>query len=323
MAALIAAAVAFGWCAVAIKIGPLLGFIDQPDDTGLKPHARPAIPLGGVGVFLGIHIALALSRSFDTSLLIASGLVLVLGLIDDRHPLSPLLRLGVEAAAGVVIGLRFFDGIGIVGATVLVVVAINAVNLFDGLDGLAGAATVVTGFGLAWLGTVRATDPAFGLALAGAALGFLLLNWHPAKVFLGDNGSYVIGVFLVFGMIEPAPSLERLGPNLLLMGVFGLDLGATVLRRRLTGHPMFAGDRNHTYDQLHANGVSIRAVAMVAATVQMLFVIAAETISRTVRGVASWVLALIVGLVVLAGVTVVVARQSRPTPPSPPPDSSR
>jgi UDP-GlcNAc:undecaprenyl-phosphate GlcNAc-1-phosphate transferase len=299
MEALIAGVVALVWCGFAIWLGPKLGFVDRPDDEGLKPHGRPVVPLGGIGVFAGVHIAMAVGGIFDWWLLAASGIVLLLGLVDDRRPLPPVFRLLVEVVAGAVLGLRFFDGFGIVAAAVLVVVAANAVNLFDGLDGLAGSAAVVTGLGFMRLASQRFLDPAFGWAMAGAALGFLVLNWRPAKVFLGDNGSYVIGVFIVYGMLYPEPAMTFLGPNLLLLGVFGLDLVVTVVRRWRTGRSLFVADRSHLYDRLHDRGIPVPAVAAIAAVVQAVFVVAAVEIDWWTFGTVSWVLVGAVGLVTM------------------------
>jgi UDP-GlcNAc:undecaprenyl-phosphate GlcNAc-1-phosphate transferase len=302
MEALIAGVVALAWCGLAVWLGPKIGFVDRPDEEGLKPHARPVVPLGGVGVFAGVHVAMAVGGVFDWWLFAATGIVLALGLVDDRRSLSPLVRLVVELAAGVAIGLRFFDGFGIGVAAVLVVVAVNAVNLFDGLDGLVGLSTIVTGAGFAWLAWQRFYDPAFGWVLAAAAFGFLVLNWKPAKVFLGDNGSYVIGVFLVYGVLYPEPVMTWIGPNLLLLGVFGLDLVVTVLRRWRSHRPLFIADRSHLYDRLHDRGVPVPAVAVAAALVQALFVVAAVEIDRWTYGVTVWLLVAAVGVVALGAV---------------------
>lgn len=301
---MIAAGVTLGWCLFAIWLGPRVGFVDRPDNTGLKPHTGPVVPLGGVGVFACVHVSMAFAGTFDVLLVAASGLVLLLGLADDRWPLSALVRLGVEIAAGLLLGFRFFGGdvVTVIVVTVLVVIAVNAVNLFDGLDGLAGSATLVTGLGLAWLAAVRGIDPVFGVALAGAALGFLVLNWQPAKVFLGDNGSYVIGVFVAYGILDVAPSIDRLAPGLLLLGVFALDLAATVIRRRSAGRSLFAGDRSHLYDQLHDRGMSVRVIAAAAASVQAVFVVAAVLIDRISEPTMTWVPAVAVGVVGLVAV---------------------
>jgi UDP-GlcNAc:undecaprenyl-phosphate GlcNAc-1-phosphate transferase len=211
---------------------------------------------------------------FDLGLFAATAFVLILGLADDRFGLSPRFRLGAEVVAGallVAFVTSAHDGpIWIVIGVAFVVIAINAVNLLDGLDGLVGSVVVVSGLGLAWLGTQGPGEASYGLVVAAAALGFLVLNWSPARVFLGDNGAYTIGMLLAYAVVTyPDPgmgsrSLLAMG----IMGVFFIDLGATFLRRAVTGEPLFVGDRQHIYDQLRARAWPIRRIAIVASFVQ-------------------------------------------------------
>ncbi|MGH8874548.1 MAG: hypothetical protein ACRDVM_04770, partial [Acidimicrobiia bacterium] len=95
--------VALGWCVLAIRLGPRAGYLDVPGGDELKAHSAPAVPLGGVGIFLGVHAGMVLGGNLDPGLLAASGLALGLGLVDDHRGLSPQLRLGVESLAGVVL----------------------------------------------------------------------------------------------------------------------------------------------------------------------------------------------------------------------------
>ncbi len=141
--------------ATMIRVGPALGFVDRPDGF-LKSHEQPAVPLGGIGIFLAVHLGMALEGDFDPGLLAASALLLVLGLVDDRRPLSSVFRLVVEAGAGVVLAVAgdLPAAGGIVGAALvvlLVVVAVNSVNLLDGLDGLAGSSALVSAVGISLL----------------------------------------------------------------------------------------------------------------------------------------------------------------------------
>lgn len=277
---LIAAAIALATSGLVIVVGPRLGFVDVPDGSALKAHDRPAVPLGGVGVFLGVHSAMAVGGSFDSGLFVATGAVFILGLVDDRIQLPPKVRLFVEFAAALAligwadIPLEITNPVHVVVGVVLVVGAINAVNLFDGLDGLVGTGGAVAGVGLALLAAGRSVDGTFGLILASALAGFLVLNWHRAKVFLGDNGAYSIGVFLTYGMltISPTGAAADVLAALAVLGVFALDLVATVLRRKLAGVPMFIGDRSHLYDQLNDRGVAVPLIAAGAGTVQLAFV---------------------------------------------------
>lgn len=317
---LVAAALSVSWCLAAIRIGPSMGFVDHPDDPELKAHDRPAVQLGGVGVFAGVHVALAITGILDVGLLVATSLVLVLGLLDDRWDLSPLLRLAVEVAAGLTLvalastpldSSSFAD---LVVGVVLVVVVINAVNLFDGLDGLVGGSGLVAALGLAALAGLRGADATFGLVLAGALGGFLAINWHPARVFLGDNGAYTVGVFLAYGVLTAGPDGlgTGLGIALLCLGVFGLDLVATVIRRRLAGRPLFAGDRSHVYDQLHDRGMPVPTVALASAVVQGFFVTIALLLHAIDPGPWTWLI--LTGLGATAMALLALAGFLRPTP---------
>lgn len=273
LALVVGASLAFA----AIPLGPMLGYVDQPDDSHLKAHTRPAVPLGGVAIFVAVHVGWATAGVFEWGVLLASALLLVLGLVDDRIGLSPITRLGVEIVAGLALGAEVARDRGwLIGGLVagFVVVAVNAVNLFDGLDGLAGSAALVSACAGALVAVVYGGGYLPGLVLAAALFGFLLANWHPAKVFLGDNGSYSVALFLVWVLVSATTDGERSGliPVLVgmsLLGVFLIDLASTVLRRFRSGHPLFAGDRTHVYDRLHARGLSVPMVAVIVGLTQV------------------------------------------------------
>lgn len=265
--------------ALMIRFGADLGFIDLPDGY-LKSHDRPAVPLGGIGIFAGIHAGMAAEGMFDPGLFAASGIVVVLGLIDDRVDLSPQIRLGVELIAGVVLVLAAdvpalpagWRGLAV--GLLLVVVTINAVNLFDGLDGLAGSSALVAAAGVSLLAASRGLGVIYGVLMVAALVGFLVWNWHPAKMFLGDNGAYAVAMFLVYGFIVASPPASETMVLVAsgLLGVFAIDLAVTLARRRLSGKPLFEGDRSHVYDQLRDRGWTIPQVALAAAAAEAVIV---------------------------------------------------
>ncbi len=283
--------VALVWAAVAIPLGPRIGFVDRPDDPSLKVHTRPAVPLGGVGVFLGVHVGMAIEGIFDPGLAAATAGLLLLGLLDDRFRLSPRIRIIVQVILAVVI-VVYADGgwsatpLAVIVGIALVVGTVNAVNLFDGLDGLVGSSAIVAIIGVAVLAETRGLSGVFGLVMAGALVGSLILNWHPAKVFLGDNGSYVVGAFLAYAImrISPEPLDSRLAVASVLLGVFALDLAVTITRRKLAGTPLFTGDRSHIYDQLRDRGMTVRRVAMTMAAVELAYVVVAVGIEQVRSG---------------------------------------
>lgn len=280
----VAFAIALAWSALSIWLGPRIGFVDVPTPNPLKVHEKPTPLLGGVGIFLGMHTGLYLEGAIDPGLIAATSIILILGLVDDRMGLSAKLRLGVEILASIV--LVATTDIGetnlamVVISVVAVVVAINAVNLFDGLDGLVGSVALVSALGLGWAGIANFGSEALGFVLAGALVGFLVFNWQPAKIFLGDNGAYLLGMVLAYGTLIAGGG--NLSTTVILsvgtLGVFLIDLVATVVRRARNGTPIFEGDRSHLYDQLRDRGLSVRGVALVAAASQGVLTIAAMMI---------------------------------------------
>lgn len=269
---IIAGALSAAWCAIAIRLGHSLGILDRPDQL-LKTHRRPVVPLGGVGIFIGVHLALVIVGEFDAGLAVASALLLVTGLSDDIFGLRPSVRLVAASVAGLV--LVWWSELpvdGVVDALLvvtLVLMSVNAVNLLDGLDGLAGSTAIASALGIAGIATLRDLSVVLGLALVGGLIGFIVFNWHPARIFMGDNGAYVVGLLLAYGVLRVSPEMRAdLLVGLLVFGVFLIDLVATVFRRRSLGRPLFKGDRSHLYDQLAERGWSVPAISGLSVVVQ-------------------------------------------------------
>ncbi len=313
-----AAVVSLAVCLVAVRTGPALGMVDEPDDPALKRHRRPAVPLGGVAVLAGLVAGWLVAEGIDWKLIALATVVVLVGLADDRIGLAPGVRLVLEVMIGVavvamgLVPLEMTRPLEAIVAVVLVVLVINAVNLFDGLDGLAGTSGAVAFSGVAALAWMRGLDPTLGAVMAAALAGFLLLNYHLARVFLGDNGSYLVGFMLAVGVMRTSPG--GLGATFwvsgLIFGVFALDLSVTVLRRRLAGRPMFAGDRSHLYDRLHDRGWSIPVLAVAAGAAQVGFV--AVTLLADASGPNPVVVAMLagVGLLTVVALATVGGRSS-------------
>jgi UDP-GlcNAc:undecaprenyl-phosphate/decaprenyl-phosphate GlcNAc-1-phosphate transferase len=264
--AVVAAAVALVATPVAARVAVVLGVLDRPGP--LKVHTRAVPYLGGAAVVVAMGAALASHR---LTLLLPLGLALALGVTDDVRHVDPRIRLVCEAVIGAAAG-AVAPAPGPVGGlvtAVLVVVLINAVNLLDGLDGLASAVVLSSALVVAVLG---GDARPLALALAGALAGFLVFNRPPARIYLGDGGSYAIGTALAMvaalALHEGSGAAWMLLP--LLVAVPVADTSVAILRRMRARVPLFEGDRSHLYDQLVDRGVDRVHTVLVCITFQAL-----------------------------------------------------
>jgi UDP-GlcNAc:undecaprenyl-phosphate GlcNAc-1-phosphate transferase len=284
-----AAGLALGALALTAALVPLViraarrtGFLDAPGPR--KIHAEP-MPYGGgfavaAGFFaaLGTSIALGLPHLGEKTLLVftlGSLVMLVLGAVDDRRRLSARFKLGVQviAAAGVAAGgerLEVFNAGPWVGGavTVLWIVAVtNAFNLLDHMDGLSSGVAAIA-LGAFWVVAAQTGQPGMATALApllGACAGFLLWNFPPARIFLGDAGSLFIGFWLAcltvpftFYSYGAPYRLYTYGVPLAVLAVPLFDTASVVLIRLWRRRPLFEGDTNHLAHRLAALGMSRR-----------------------------------------------------------------
>jgi len=168
-------------------------------------------------------------------------------------------------------------------AVVIVLAACNSANLIDGLDGLCSGVTAIVSLGFCVLAThmalwhySEAGDPVrllLAIAMLGAAVGFLPLNFNPAKIFMGDAGSMLLGFncgMMILLFAERGIVRWVLG-GLMVFGLPIADTALAVLRRWRSGRPIFAGDRSHFYDQLIDRGMSVRKVVAISYAVAALY----------------------------------------------------
>lgn len=259
---------------IAVRMGPRLGLVDLPDND-LKTHAGRPVPLGGAVLMVAVHVGLAVADAFDPGLLVATSIVFVMGLVDDIRGLPPLIRLAVTVAAGATLVLitGLVEG-AVAGTTavLLVVVAVNAVNLFDGLDALASSVGALSAVALSVFAfSLGVEAPWLPVILAAALGGVLVFNWPPARLYLGDNGAYVLGLTLAWAALRTSTDWPSGLLSAALIGVPLIDLGVTVVRRLKTGHPLFAGDRDHTYDRLNRRFSFLSGVALAMVAAQLVW----------------------------------------------------
>ncbi len=286
-----AAIVVFAAFVIAVVVSPLagrlgrrLGLVDAPG--GRRQHRGLVPRIGGVGLFAGFFVtALGLylagvvqdeHRQPIIGLLLGTGFVFVFGLADDRYNFKAAPQFVAQfVAAGIAIaftiwievvtlpfttGPRTFPWFITYPLTVAwVVVMMNTVNFLDGLDGLASGVGAIAATLFA-IHSYRLNQPEtalYSLALAGACLGFLMFNVHPARIFLGSAGALTLGyVLATLSILAPA----RVMTALLIMVVPVVDTGFQAFDRWRRGRSPFRGDRGHLHFRLLDRGYSQRAI---------------------------------------------------------------
>ena len=308
LVALVGAVVSFLMSIVMWRVG--IRFKLYPEIRARDVHTRPTPRLGGVAMYTGLLAALLVASQIPyfrvvffegnehtiIAILIAATLIVVMGVLDDFFDLDWTTKLiGQVIAAGVLawLGGVALDSLPIGGVTIgstwssfaltliVVVVVMNMMNFIDGLDGLvAGIAIIANGaFFLYSYMALQATGSTsyftlgtlISAAMAGVCLGFLPLNWHPARLFMGDAGSLLVGLMFavasisVSGNMDPemfqqvgggylrahyAPAFTLILLPIAIMIVPTLDFGLAVVRRIAAGKSPFSADRKHLHHRL-------------------------------------------------------------------------
>ncbi|AVH99551.1 MULTISPECIES: MraY family glycosyltransferase [Streptomyces] len=344
----------------------------MPEIRARDVHREPTPRLGGIAMFFGLCAGLLVAANlqnlgsvFDLSnepraLLSGAALIWLIGVLDDKFELDALIKLGAQMiSAGVMVaqGLTILwlpiPGVGVVSLTpgqgtlltvALVVLTINAVNFVDGLDGLAAGMVCIaaTAFFLyayrLWYGyTIEAAAPAtlFTAILMGMCLGFLPHNMHPARIFMGDSGSMLIGLILaasaisITGQVDPDvlklfegstreathAALPVFIPLLLPLTIIAIpmaDLVLAIVRRTWKGQSPFAADRGHLHHRLLEIGHSHSRAVLIMYFWSAL--IAFGTLAYSVHSTSMWI---VLGVVALSAIGLVLLLMPRFTPRAP------
>lgn len=325
----VGAAVTYLLTPVLRRLAIHIGAMAEPRDRDV--HAIPTPRLGGVAMYGGVVAAIVVAQrlpvlreAFKASdahaLLIAGGVICVLGVIDDKWGLDALTKLaGQTLAAGVMVllgvqllyvllpgvgQLSLGPDIGVPVTVLLTLATVNAINFIDGLDGL--AAGVVAIAALAFFafsyhlsvvqGVLRASPPTLiSAVLAGVCIGFLPHNFNPARVFMGDSGSMLLGLLLSgattsavgqvpFGLLGgPAyiPFLLPIALPLVVLAVPFVDLLFAVVRRARAGRSPFSPDKAHLHHRLLEIGHSHTRAVLIMYFWSALLAAAAVAVSVT------------------------------------------
>jgi UDP-GlcNAc:undecaprenyl-phosphate GlcNAc-1-phosphate transferase len=277
---LLSSLVAFAVAALAVwttsKTAVKLGFVDPPGP--LKIHRGPIPRLGGIGIFFGFlaGAALAIRPVHPEAWRVLPALILIWlsGLLDDLFQLSPLVRLTIQIVAGVIVALVYrpdlyaVDHVAalfyVLKTCFTIIVFTNAFNFLDGSDGLAAGGGAIAAVGFAIVMARQMPEwSGIAAAIAAASCGFLLFNFPPASIFMGDSGSTVVGFLLAVMALRFDFSVRHTSlVPLIIVAIPLIDFGLAVLRRVSSGRSVFEGDRFHFYDLLLQKGWSPRSVAL-------------------------------------------------------------
>lgn len=276
-------------------------------------HTLPIPYLGGVAMFLGLAVSLLFAVQMPFlgrhavvahdafAVVVAGAVITLLGVLDDRIDLPAFVKLGGQVlVAGIVVlqGVRIYwiplpgriialdDASSILITVFFIALCTNAVNFVDGLDGLASGVIAIgslTFFSYAYFlayeqELVRATTASLlTVATAGICFGFLLHNWHPAKMFMGDSGAMLLGLLVAMSTIsftgqmdsaalgngtDVLPALLPILVPLAALVLPLLDLGLAYVRRTMNGQYWFVADKSHIHHRLVARGHSIRGAVL-------------------------------------------------------------
>ena len=255
------------------KIATHVGAMDQPNAR--KIHKIPMPRLGGLAIYLAFLFGYILYGEVSTqmlSILIGSFLLVLVGFIDDINPVKARYKLIVQIIAAtivVVYGDLSFTEISILGnkiyfskifgslLSIIFIVAItNAINLIDGLDGLAAGISSIYFLTIAIiafiLNRIGGLDVIISLIMLGATLGFLIHNFPPAKIFMGDSGSLVLGFMIsVIALLGyKVTTFTSLIVPILILAIPIFDTIFAILRRLLKGQNIGVADKEHFHHQL-------------------------------------------------------------------------
>ena len=297
---------------IVVRAVTWLGLLKAPG--GRNVHTKPTPEFGGIAMYASVLIALGAATllpsfrpvfgttSEPEAMVISSAIIFWVGLLDDSRPIRAIVKLAgqvLAASVAVMFGVSvhylyvpFGEGqiVSLSGelstmVTVLLIVAmVNAVNLVDGLDGLAAGIVCIASMAMLIWVLAPATTPYPSLqgaaslilaALVGTTLGFLIHNFHPASIFMGDTGSMMLGFLLgtasvsaIGNAITPSSTdfvvtaIPVLIPAAVLFIPF-LDVSLAIIRRTMQGRPIFSPDKQHLHHRILKLGNGQRGTVLI------------------------------------------------------------
>lgn len=296
------------------KLAIKIGAVDKPNQR--KVHQKVMPRLGGLAIYLSFIIGLLVLRpggEYFLPILIGSIIIIITGVLDDMIELSAKFKLLGQLAAAlvVVLGGVNVDYINIpfigelnfgplsIPLTILWIVGItNAINLIDGLDGLAAGVSSIALITISGMAILKGDMfvVSMGLIVLGSTLGFLIYNFHPAKIFMGDTGAlylgYMIAVLSLLGF-KNVTMISLIIP-VIILGVPISDTFFAIIRRIVNKQPLSAPDKSHLHHCLLRLGFSHRQTVLLIYAMAAMFGLAAVILTQATVWGALLVIAILV-----------------------------
>lgn len=260
------------------------GFLDMPNER--KVHTTPIPRIGGVAIAIGVTVGLIYLRPIEpamSSIILGGITILVIGLLDDKYQLRPIVKLFgqflattfvisggliIERVTLPVFGLVELGNFSVILTMLWIVGVTNAINLLDGLDGLASGVVTIS---LVSILTMAVTDSnlvvvMIAVVLIGSNIGFLFHNFHPAKIYMGDTGSlflgYSIAIISMLGLFKNVALFSFILP-IIVLAVPIFDTLFAIVRRAASGEGIMKPDKKHIHYRLLEAGFSHRKTVLI------------------------------------------------------------
>lgn len=316
------------------KLAIRLGAVDQPNQR--KVHTRAMPRLGGLAIymsFLGGMILFFPNDSTIWPILIGGLIIIVTGVMDDIKELTPLWKLTGQLAAALVVatggvtvdfinlpfgeGQLHFGHFSIPITILWIVLVTNAINLIDGLDGLAAGVSSIALLTISGLAITMGNTfvVIIGFILLGSTLGFLVYNFYPAKIFMGDSGAlflgFMISVLSLLGFKNV--TLFSFVIPMIILGVPFSDTIFAIVRRILHRKPISAPDKSHLHHSLLRLGYSHPETVLMIYTMSALFSLAAVIFTQSTLWGALFILGIVMLLIeIIVEMTGLISHNYRP-----------
>ncbi|MEN2767343.1 glycosyltransferase family 4 protein [Ornithinibacillus xuwenensis] len=326
---------------IAVSITPLvkklalkIGAVDLPNSR--KVHQQVMPRLGGLAIFISFFIGYTIFHPgiLDAwPVLLGATIICITGILDDSRGLSYKSKLFGQLLAAIVTvlgGIRIefitlpfgdrieFDYLAIPLTIIWIIAITNAINFIDGLDGLAAgvssiALITITGLAMTMVDTLMVF---MGIMMLGSTLGFLVYNFHPAKIFMGDTGSlflgYMISVISVLGLYKNVAIFSLLVP-IIILGIPILDTTFAIIRRIIHKKPISAPDKFHLHHCIIRLGFTHKQTVITIYALSALFSLAAIVFTRsTLWGSTIIIISLILLVELIVEVTGLISVNYRP-----------